>query len=607
MLGPIFTREWLTLPRRSRHYLHRVVFLGALWILLLTIWQTTVGWEQTATIGDQARFGLLAFELLAYVQLGLLAFFSALAAASAIAQEKDRRTFVLLLLTDLRNYEIVLGKLLGSLLQILLFLAGSVPVLMLLLLLGGIAREQIVDAVVVLFTTGLAAGSLGGLMALWRERTFQSLALTFLALVLYLCLVQALVFVPPLVAWYAGPDEAPVSHATIAVWQAWADPFTALALVLDPPRDWDGIAPAYGLAAVMLGWAVLLNLWAMFKLRVWNPSGEPVMQREQTDAEDEQIDRARAHAAPGPVRRVWPNPILWREVATRAYGRRPILVKLIYFLVVGLVCYYALALAEPGAWAAAKGLVPVAIVSFLLISAQAVTAITSERDIGALDLLMVTDLTPREFIFGKLWGILWNTKEFLVPPLVLAAIYAAQGQLASPPRGQAEAWLGRNLESLFCIVVGTLILIAFTMVLGLHVALRHDNSRVAVLNTLGTVFFLSAGTLICIYLILINGRFEYQWLSFSAFIFAGVGGLWWVLSGERGSAALTFASWVCPFAVFYSVTNVLIGRPGMHESTDPFVPFLVTGGAFGFALAAMLVPLLSEFDVAVGRTGAGGE
>jgi hypothetical protein len=33
----------------------------------------------------------------------------------------------------------------------------------------------------------------------------------------------------------------------------------------------------------------------------------------------------------------------------------------------------------------------------------------------------------------------------------------------------------------------------------------------------------------------------------------------------------------------------------------------VIAGAFGFALAAMLVPLLSEFDVALGRTTAGGE
>ena len=37
------------------------------------------------------------------------------------------------------------------------------------------------------------------------------------------------------------------------------------------------------------------------------------------------------------------------------------------------------------------------------------------------------------------------------------------------------------------------------------------------------------------------------------------------------------------------------------------VPFLVTGGTFGFTVAAMLVPLLSEFDVALGRTTGGGE
>src|SRR4029077_17960160 len=97
-----------------------------------------VGWEQPATLGDHARFGLLAFQILVYVQLLLLLFFAALSAASTVAQEKDRRTFVLLLLTDLRNYEIVLGKLLGSLLQIGLFLAGTVPILALLMLLGGI-------------------------------------------------------------------------------------------------------------------------------------------------------------------------------------------------------------------------------------------------------------------------------------------------------------------------------------------------------------------------------------------------------------------------------------------------------------------------------------
>src|SRR5439155_24100782 len=98
--------------------------------------------------------------------------------------------------------------------------------------------------------------------------------------------------------------------------------------------------------------------------------------------------------------------------------------------------------------------------------------------------------------------------------------------------------------------------------------------------------------MVCIYLILINGRFEYQWLSFAGLIVAGIGGPWWVLSAERPSAALNLASALCPIAVFYAITNILIGKPGTGESTDPLIPLIVVGGSFGFALIAMAVPLM---------------
>src|SRR5262249_53659865 len=111
-----------------------------------------------------------------------------------------------------------------------------------------------------------------------------------------------------------------------------------------------------------------------------------------------------------------------------------------------------------------------------------------------------------------------------------------------------------------------------------------------------------------IYLIMINGRFEYQWLSFVFFLFAGIFGLWYVLSGvERPSTALTLASFLCPPVVFQSVTTIMIANPATGESADPVGPFLLTGLGFGLAVAAMMVPLLSEFDVALGRTGGGGE
>ena len=109
----------------------------------------------------------------------------------------------------------------------------------------------------------------------------------------------------------------------------------------------------------MTGMSLLLNSWSILRLRVWNPSGEPIQQRERPEDSDEEKDRLKAHAAPGKARQVWENPILWREMQTRAYGRRPFLVKCAYGIVLALICYYALApvwnLGERPMFAAAYG------------------------------------------------------------------------------------------------------------------------------------------------------------------------------------------------------------------------------------------------------------
>jgi len=179
--------------------------------------------------------------------------------------------------------------------------------------------------------------------------------------------------------------------------------------------------------------------------------------------------------------------------------------------------------------------------------------------------------------------------------------------LATPPPDQTALQTPMSFEAFACISGVGIVLAVFTMVLGLHVSLRTPSSRLAILQTLSTIFFLSVGTLVCIYLIIINGRFEYQWTSFLVFTVAGVGGMVWVLNGNRPSEALVLAGCLCPFAVLYCVVNVLIGKPGSPETADPLIPGLVIAGGFGFAIAAMLTPLISEFDIALGRTTGPGE
>lgn len=605
MLGPIFSRELVTVPRRSGHFAGRTALIGLLGILGITTWQATVGFARNATLGETASFGQLFFQIIAFVQLLLTLFFAALSAAGAVSQEKDRRTFVLILLTDMRDYEIVLGKLVGALLPIIILLLVSAPILAMLLLLGGIDPEQVLQAELVLLASAVAAGSLGGLVALWREKTYQALALSVLFLVLYVCITQGLGTVGPMIS-------ASMDWVTV---QAWCDPFIAMQSVLEPPAGGHGgIAPTYGFVLVMFAWCAALNGIGIWKLRKWNPSGEPIMQREG-EAEDPESDesiaaekRAKAHAAPGAVREVWPNPIMWREVRTLAYGRRPLLVKIAFGIVLTLILYFAISeLNRPGgrpAFAAAYGLVPVAVLSLLLVAAQAVTSITSERDGGALDVLLVTDVSPKEFVFGKLFGVLYNCKEYIIPPFLLAIFYAIRGALGhSPPGTSPGAVVAANLGPLVAVMGAIVVMFGFAVMLGLHVSLRITQSRLAIAHTLGTIFFLSVGTLISIYLIVINGgSFANQWVSFISFLVLGIGGLLYVLSADRPSPALTLASVFCPLAMFYCIVNILIGRPGTDESSDPLVPFLVLGASFGFAISAMLVPLLTEFDVALGRT-----
>ena len=612
MLGPIFMRELVTVPRQRGHFPTRVALVGLIAILGITLWQATIGFTRTATLGEAARFGLMLFQITLYVELMLLVFFAALSAASTVSQEKDRRTFILLLLTDMYDYEIVLGKLVGSLLPLAALLLTTVPILSMLLLLGGIDPSQVIQGALVLGASAFAAGSLGGVIALWRERTFQALALSVLCLVLYFCLSQGVGILGPYLS----------QEVNWNVVQAWLDPFIVMQSVLSPPASgWSGIPPAYGFTFVMLVWCLLLNGLGIWKLRKWNPSGEPIMQREKQAADPEaglnseelSTFRAKAHAAPGAVREVGDNPILWREIKTLAYGRRPLLVKLAYGLVLALIVYFAYSeLRQPGgraAYAAAYGLVPVTVLSMLLISAQAVTSITSERDGGALDILLVTDVSPYEFVFGKILGVIYNTWQFIVPPILMAAFYAFEGVLTKTPDTLSMgARFATNFAPMLTVIGAILLLFSFALVLGLHVALRLTNSRMAIINTLGTVFFLSVGTLICIYLILINGgSFANQWLSFISFLVLGIGGLLWVLSADRPSSAITIGSTLCPLAMFYCVTNILIAKPGTNESADPLVPFVSLTVAFGFTIAAMLVPLLSEFDVALGRTTAANE
>jgi len=587
LVGPVFNREITTTPRSWRLYLSRAIYVASLFGLVLTAWLILIGSQEVRGLGDLARFGSAVFALLAPIQLAMAIAFSALLTAAAVAQEKDRRTLDLLLMTNLTNAELVLGKLLASMLSVLVLIVAAVAMLVLLTLLGGISNAQVLRVVAVTLTSAVVAGSLGSTIALWREKTFQSLAMTTLLLVMWLLageLIAAGVFGD---VWAGIPAKQ---------WASALTPLHAMADAVKPLQThvaalaWCG-GPVTLFLIVATVVAVLLNFWAIVRVRVWNPTQELERRKPASGLQKSVAEGSATKAKLRQSRAVWDNPILWREICTWAYGRKIVVVRIAY-LVVFAVCAAALvaSLGEASEAtaryaspipAAAKPLIPLLVLGLVLVNALAVTSLTTERDLRALDLLLVTDLTPKEIVYGKLGGVFYNSKEMLLLPIGLSVLLWYTSHMST--------------ENLVFLVLSFLVMNGFVAMLGVHSGMTYVESRTAVAVSLSTVLFLLLGIAVCMRMMLaFQSSFTYQLQAFAAFMLGGVAGLFLALGYRNPSRAIEIASFTTPFATFYVITSFLQGNFG--------AAFLVTVATYGFATAAMLIPAIDEFDVATGRT-----
>jgi ABC-type transport system involved in multi-copper enzyme maturation permease subunit len=614
-IGPVFQREVAIAPRRLRMYATRTAYVAGLLLLVFTAWMVLSGSQNVRDLGDLARFGAILFQLLAPLQLAWAVFFSAMLAAAAVAQEKDRQTLLLLLLTRLTNSELVLGKLLASMLSVLVMLLAALPLFAILAILGGISAGQIARVFIITLVSALAGGSVGSLIALWREKTFQALALTTLALVLWIATGEIVA------SGILGPTLCGVSCATLA---SAISPFRA---ILEAARPWIGSGPIVGwFVLCALAATAVINALAIALVRVWNPSREavlraaedaPLTQETIFDTEERlaaaattarawrypfaqgepSVSTAATVAKTGATapsknardssrtRRVWDNPIIWREIRTWAYGRKTLFMRVAYLLLFALAAgglHWMIRSEQlPNYAHGAVVLLPLFLLSLILVNAQAVTSLTSERDAKALDLLLVTDLSPKEIVFGKLGGVLYNTKEMIVLPMVLCVYLTANGALSG--------------ENLVFLLAGLAVMYVFVAMLGLHAGISYGTSASAIATSLGTLFFLTLGVAACMRIMFaFSGSFQAQFVPFFAFMVLGGAGLYVVLGARNPSAAIGLASFLCPFATFYAITSYLL------DSTLAMFFSIVV--AYGFTTIAMLVPAIFEFDIATGRT-----
>lgn len=566
-----------------------------LFAIICTTWLLLAGIQPVQNPGDLARFGVLIFQLIAPFQLIVLLFMAALAGTIAVSHEKDKQTLILLLMTSLSNTELVLGKIGAGLLATMNAFLASIPIVYSVSLLGGVSLEQVFCCTWVTFCALIASATLGATIAFWREKTFQSLTVTMLIIALWLSMGEVIASGN---ARFVSPEIAKM-----------LSPLRAIFDVTQPIAS-DSILP-FGLPggnAALSGLSLLLvslgmTLLSIRMLRIWNPSRERrggIPEVEETTAIDTSAvhpqsakRQVKAWKSRAP-RRVWNNPVVWREMRTWAYGRKVLLIRLAYLAFALMVAFgvrqfvaNGLAIQESTYQeelvpTTVSLLAPFFVLSLIIINALAVNSITNERDGGALDLLLVTEITPSQFVFGKICGVLYVTKEMVVAPLLLCIYLWAQSAMTT--------------ENLVFTWITLLVMDMFVTMLGIHCGMIYSQSRAAIGTSLGTVFFLFLGVATCMLIMLMfRGSFGRQLAPFLFIILGGGIGLYVALGSRNPSPAITISSFLLPFLTFFAITSFIL-------RDQELAVFSVVSLSYAFATAAMMVPALSEFDFAFGRS-----
>lgn len=187
---PIVARELRVTARRPGAYWNRV-FVATFALIIGALVYANF------STGALPELGLALFLSLSWLSFIFAALAGARLTADTISEERREGTLGLLFLTDLKGYDIVLGKLAASSLSGVYSLLAIVPILGTTLLFGGISGRQFGLTVLVLVNTLFCSLAIGSWVSTWFENGRRAVLVT-------VAMVAALCLLPWLALWMQG-------------------------------------------------------------------------------------------------------------------------------------------------------------------------------------------------------------------------------------------------------------------------------------------------------------------------------------------------------------------------------------------------------------------
>ena len=418
-LGPVFAIEWVTTSRRWQVYAGRSAFVGILLIGLGLAWSANNASLRTyTTVQAMAALGESLYMTIVGIQITLVLLAAPAATAGSICLDKARGNLAHLLITDLSDAEIVLGKLAARLAPVAGMVFCALPVMALGTLLGGIDPNALFGSFLVTLGLAIFGCSLALTLSVWGSKTHEVLLAVYAIIILWLLAFPIF----DTFAWLLGFPGLPVGGKA---WLLTNPYYLAFAPYTDPGAV--SLITDFAFLGAMVLLSAMLAVVAVLRVRAVTVRYAGRSERVRRDP--------RWKALRDRLFGWWPrpsldgNPVLWREWHRQRPSRWVVVVWGLYFALAGASSLIVI-LNDTGK-TGGRSIVMGAFVNafqvaigLLLLSVSSATSLAEERVRGSLDVLLTTPLSTRSILVGKWLGAFRSAPALAVLPVLVAGSIA---------------------------------------------------------------------------------------------------------------------------------------------------------------------------------------
>ncbi|MFC1792537.1 ABC transporter permease [Planctomycetota bacterium] len=429
LTGPIFDKELRVSSRRRRNYTLRMIYVILLSIFIAIVWLSVVK-SQGSSVYEKSRMALAGKTIVTTIvmfQFFATQIIAVIMLSTSISDEIYHRTLGLLMTTPIGSFQIVMGKLFSKLLQLILLLAISLPLLAIVRIFGGVPWNYVLSSLCITLTAVIFAGSLSLFFSINNRRAYVVIIKTVVTLgVLYFFIptIATAVLRPRLL--YAPVFRNPVIAFPLLVAILHLNPLGAMslntAMMISPtmtamlPVTPTGVSfffwPLH--CILMLGASALLiamSVKIVRKVALRQAVGQIESVTNRTRVKKSKKSSRRSIKQPelqGVIRRISGSPVLWRELRAPmiqgAEGRNSIIglaIAIIALLITYGTCEKFL---DEAFTQMAYVLMFTAIGSIFTIILSA-TSVTSEKETRSWPILLATSMDDWHILLGKAIGV----------------------------------------------------------------------------------------------------------------------------------------------------------------------------------------------------------